>query len=387
MRQAPRRGTAPRLQATSGSLGSLLRRLPDPRLLGAGGIGLIAIILIVTLVRSCVAPAVAVDGTMGLPTGTLFAPRGNSASFGVSLTIPARLAPRDPGRPTVSGDGINLQGISSTDGFRRLTKASEGLSAKGHSLGYVLYDVTTGLTISHNATTTYYGASSIKGPYVVSAVKYELGAGAKTDESARITNTIQNSDNAAYFNLRSAYGDGCFERMVEAAGIATGTDGASGSSDEADDTSTDAPGTTEDGSSTRSGASAASSSVRKGDGNVSDDTYEFYTPNDLLALWKQCYEFLTSDEPGAEWLGTVMETPINSAIRYTAQGIGTTWSKPGWYPGDDSGYGTTVDGGVVRTDTGDVIIAVMTDSPEDFQALEEATSALLACRTDIIAAQ
>ena len=57
-----------------------------------------------------------------------------------------------------------------------------------------------------------------------------------------------------------------------------------------------------------------------------------------------------------------------SSLSHVGRAWGTTWAKAGWYPDDASGFATTVDAGVVRTETGDVVIAVMTTSPVDFPA-------------------
>lgn len=88
----------------------------------------------------------------------------------------------------------------------------------------------------------------------------------------------------------------------------------------------------------------------------------------MVALWDQCRAYLESGEPGAAWLADELQTPEISSLSHVGRAWGTTWAKAGWYPDDASGFATTVDAGVVRTETGDVIIAVMTTSPVDFPA-------------------
>lgn len=102
--------------------------------------------------------------------------------------------------------------------------------------------------------------------------------------------------------------------------------------------------------------------------NIADNFYEFVTPEQMVALWDQCRAYLESGEPGAAWLADELQTPEISSLSHVGRAWGTTWAKAGWYPDDASGFATTVDAGVVRTETGDVVIAVMTTSPVDFPA-------------------
>lgn len=97
--------------------------------------------------------------------------------------------------------------------------------------------------------------------------------------------------------------------------------------------------------------------------NIADNFYEFVTPEQMVALWDQCRAYLESGEPGAAWLADELQTPEISSLSHVGRAWGTTWAKAGWYPDDASGFATTVDAGVVRTETGDVVIAVMTTSP------------------------
>ena len=329
-------------------LAGLASRLPLPPAflaLAAAGIALAAVVisLVVGCVTARVRPGVR---SLALAGGLLAVGDGTQATYQASLLLPKAFAPRPPGTATVVGTANHAD-----DALAGLDEATRAIEDAGHSVGYVMRDLSTGIAVGYNADRAFYGASSIKGPYVVSAVRYELGDAAEKTESSRITKIITDSDNEAYYRFRSAYGDGCFERLLSDAGLSPVLDGAPENSD----------------------------------GDISNDSFEFFTPNQLLAMWGECREFLASDEPGARWLGEVLQTPANSAIRVTAGSIGTTWSKPGWYPGDTSAYGTTVDAGVLRTESGDVLIAVMTDSPEDFQALESIVSALVCVRTQLSA--
>lgn len=330
------------------SLSSIASRLPfPPAVIIAAVAGLVLVALIISSVVGCVMSHAQAVGRALISGGDIVSDTDEAdTTYAAGLLLPDGFAPR-------SADGITVTGTRrrAADALGDLAEAVEAIRDGGHSVGFVLRDLRSGIAVSYNANRAFNGASSIKGPYVVSAVRYDLGDGARATELRRIANIITDSDNHAYSQFRNAYGDACFDRLLSDAGL-------DGSLDDAPEES---------------------------DGDISNSTYEYYTPNQLVAMWGVCRDYLASDEPGAAWLGTVFETPVNSAIRVTAGSIGTTWSKPGWYPGEGGDLGTTVDGGVLRTETGDVLISAMTTSPEDFQALESIVSALVSVRTQLTA--
>ena len=316
--------------------------------------GACAIVAISLLVRCILwpAPAKAFNGTGGIDGSPLFSGAEGSV-FAASLVLPSELTPIAPGTPAITG--TNANGGSA---LQELTDATHAIEQAGFAVGYAMLDLATGVSVSYNADAQFYSASSIKGPYVTSVVQYELGASAQSSEGNRISAIIESSDNAAYSNMRDAYGNSSFAKLVDASGAA---------------------GMPAHGSTTAVSKAAASQSGE----SIADNKYEFLTPNQMLALWRQSYQFLSSDEPGASWLASVFETPETSAIRVTAGTLGTTWSKAGWYPAGSAGYSTTVDAGVVRTSSGDVLIAIMTTEPENFAAVESVLSPLLTLRASL----
>ena len=322
-----------------------------PAFLGAGVLGVCLLIWTLSLCAPKPEPAF-VGGNGGMGASLLFDGRAQ-ANFAGSLVLPAEFAPIDAEAPTVTGTSRDAG-----DAMTQLGQAIAALEDAGNEVGFALVDLSTGITVSYHADEAFYGASSIKGPYVTSVVRYELGDSASS-EARRISAIIESSDNAAYFSLRASYGNEPFQRLVDAAG-ADGYDVTS---------ATDA---------IARGSAATSESI-------ADDSYEYYTPNQLLALWRESYDFLAEGSAGATWLGSEFEKPETSAIRVTAGELGTTWSKAGWYPGDGTSNGTTVDAGIVRTDRGDFALAVMTTAPEDFTALESVISPLIAVRSALTA--
>lgn len=324
---------------------------------------LLVIILLINLV-GCVIKNVfperknAISDETLATSGLLDVSNISSANVGiyqVDMFIPAALAPKRSSVATITGTS-NDGGVAVTE----LTEATEALEAEGFEVGFALVDINTGITVSYNADSSFYSASSLKGPYVIGLVEYELGDN-YASEGTRITNIIKWSDNDSYGALRYNYGNGSFQQLVSAAGISAVGATAADSVQE---------------------ALAQNMSAE----SITDNNYEFITPNQMLGLWKQCYEYLISGSAGAEWLGEIFEEPENSAIRSTASGLGTTWSKAGWFPDDDGTgvWSTTVDAGVVRASTGDIVLCVMTTAPEDFATVESIVSPLLALHAALI---
>ncbi len=221
-----------------------------------------------------------------------------------------------------------------------LNAAIRAIESGGHDVGFLMLDTQTGTTVSYHADRSFYSASSIKGPYVTSVVRAALGDTAQAD--ARIDAILRYSDNDAYASLRSQYGNDPMTALVDASAEQLPH---AGITDEVE-------------------AAAEPQSEQ----SIADNFYEFVTPEQMVALWDQCRAYLESGEPGAAWLANELQTPEISSLSHVGRAWGTTWAKAGWYPDDASGFATTVDAGIVRTETGDVVIAVMTTSPVDFPA-------------------
>lgn len=335
-----------------GLLGTALPVSPRSLVTLAGGVCALVLVSLVVRCALLPGPGRAYNGSGGMEGLSLFSD-AEDAVFAASLLLPDELTPILPGSPTISGTTASGGSV-----LQELTDATHAIEQAGFAVGYAMLDLSTGVSVSYNADAQFYSASSIKGPYVTSVVRYELGASAQSSEGSRISAIIESSDNAAYSNMRDAYGNSSFAALVDASGAAQmPSHGAT--------------------------SAVAKAAAAQSGASIADNKYEFFTPNQMLALWQQCYEFLSSGKPGASWLAGIFETPETSAIRVTAGTLGTTWSKAGWYPAGDAGFGTTVDAGVVRTSTGDVLVSVMTTEPENFAAIESVLSPLLALRSTL----
>lgn len=343
-------GTETEAQAETPALPRVLRwiLLVDARAsVIASAVAVVAVIALVFGIAHAKNDSVA--ARQGEPVGVLSArvstPLSSGASFADSLILTGFSAPEDPA-------GIVVSGASATnDKIIPLRHATDAIEDAGYKVGYVLLDVNTGATISYNADTAFYSASSLKGPYVAALGRYGLGDGIES-VSGLVSAAIEQSDNAAYAILRGSQGNDAMQQLVDEAG--------------AESLPVTAATSVID-------AAMQTQSVA----SIADNNYEFVTPNQLLSMWVLCGQYLASDEPGAAYLAGEFATPEISAIKYVGRAFGSTWSKAGWYPNDGGSLSTTVDAGVVREETGDVIVVVMTNKGSDFSVIDSIALELL----------
>ena len=149
-------------------------------------------------------------------------------------------------------------------------------------------DLQSGHYVSINADRTYYGASTMKGPYVTWIFEnlLETGAVSWSDVGYLIVPTIEDSNNDTYHALRNRFGDGGFNSWLSAVGL--------------------------------SGWGSA--------------RYTFYTPRELQLMWVR---MLAYEQSGGSYVGTwrsIFDSTYYSTIHESLGGFKTTFSKPGWYP-------------------------------------------------------
>lgn len=216
------------------------------------------------------------------------------------------------------------EGFVDTPSCERLDQAVLDVEGKGYKLGFVLVDLETGRSLSRNADERLYPASSIKAAYCAMVMEGNGGAGGM---SATVEDCLVNSSNDAFHALIDTYGLSSYGSWLQA-----------------------------------HGAPAAGG-----------DAYVYYYPwisaNELASVWEEIWRFGTSGQPGgaelAGYLARTNHTPMGGLLR----GSYEVWSKPGWYPDDGTGLSATNDAGVVFSDCGPYVLVVMTDAPEDFDAL------------------
>ena len=350
--RASRSQAAPQLASKRQKAGPadwLRERLPIA-LIGAGLVTLLVVGLIATAVEGTDTGTGTSDSsssTYGISSGDRFL---DEATNGDSTAMVWGVG--EEGLQVKSLNGLTITGTSFDEKVTQpLQDAIKAIEDAGYSVGISLVDATNSIAIEYNSDSAFYSASSIKGPYVASLGEYELGD-AVTIESGRISNTLEWSDNDAYASLRNAYGNDCLAQLIADCGAA---DLASiGVNDECEEARQQLSGE-----------------------SISDNHYEFLTPNQLAAMWMNVDEYLSSGEAGASYLAEEFAQPETSGIKYVGKAYGTTWSKAGWYDEDSGAYSTTVDAGVIREETGDVVCVVMLTKGNDFTALDSVALPLL----------
>ena len=197
-----------------GPLGAALPVSPRSLVTLAGGVCALVLVSLVVHCALLPGPARVYNGSGGMEGLPLFSD-AEDAVFAASLLLPDELTPILPGSPTISGTTASGGSV-----LQELTDATHAIEQAGFAVGYAMLDLSTGVSVSYNADAQFYSASSIKGPYVTSVVRYELGDSAQSSEGSRISAIIESSDNAAYSNMRDAYGNSSFAALVNASGAA-----------------------------------------------------------------------------------------------------------------------------------------------------------------------
>ena len=221
-----------------------------------------------------------------------------------------------------------------SDEFSALDSAVTEFESHGYQLGFVLVDLDTGQEVSLNEDGEFYPASSIKAPFVMSLYQehFEVDGG-ESAYASEVKDVIENSDNTGYSNLQQTFGSTYLTEWLDDAGISC-------------------EGTT-----------------------VETDFYPIISPRQLCDMWIYGYSYLTSDGKYSSTCANLLANTTVSGLRSVLGKKYTVWSKAGWYPDQDN-CSATVEAGVVFSDTGTYVVAIMSDAPEDFESLEKLEDAL-----------
>lgn len=218
--------------------------------------------------------------------------------------------------------GSDLQAFGnvkiSDDELAKINAEITKLKKDGHELGFVVYLPGRG-GIAYNSHMPFYSASTIKGTYFTSL--YAADAGSYDSFPGNYQNAVYYSDNYSYEVMYEQYGD---EAMRKA---------------------------------------AASVMVEP---SLFHDYYADYTAGELAQLWLYNYAMLNYGGIPSD-LVECYEEAEPSAIRDAVKPL-KTQTKAGWYDAPDGSVAN--DAGIVFTDKGPYIIAVMSDQGGDVEVLE-----------------
>ena len=219
-----------------------------------------------------------------------------------------------------------------------LDQAVKTFTGKGRKLAFAVTDINTGRTISYNADTPMYPASSIKSAYAAMVFETRHGNGGM---GPTLEQCLVNSSNDAFHSLIDAYGLASYATWLK-----------------------------------DHGAPAAGAKAR-------GHYYPDISSNEFSALWREIYRYGTSQEAGAQEFTGYLARTTHSVMGGLMRGSYTVWSKPGWYPRDGSGLQATNDTGVVFSDCGPYVMVVMSDASVDFGSLFPVVDALNRAHGDI----
>ena len=246
----------------------------------------------------------------------------------------------DAGAPTAevtSDAGVRVvapEGFAGTTSARHLDDVVRGFREGGYRLGFALEDLSTGRTLSYGTNEIFYPASSVKAVYCTMVLE-QGGDAAVAASGPTVENCLVNSDNDAFRSLIAGYGYDDYAAWME-----------------------------------RFAPESASQAAYK--------NYPTMTAAGMLSCWKETARFCTSGEPGSAFLADCLSQTHSSCLGGLMRDRYTVWSKPGWYygfDGEDSAP-STCDCGLVRSDCGDYVVAVLSDAPGDFDALIGVVDAL-----------
>lgn len=209
----------------------------------------------------------------------------------------------------------------------------------GYSLGFVVMDLTTGRTLMYNADTEFYSASTIKAFYVASLADALPELLDEEWPHALMEAAVMMSDNDAYQELGTTYGQQYLKDWVVHAGV-----------DES-----------------------------KG------NWYPDYCARDMARLWVENYWWFDHSETGRE-VSAFYESPNMSAIRELVDEDMLTRTKAGWIADieGDHDLRATNEGGIIYDGDHPYLVSVMTDEPADFHVLGEVMQALMDVHADMV---
>lgn len=208
-----------------------------------------------------------------------------------------------------------------------LGDAVKQIENKGYKVGLMVMELGSLTGFSYNADESIYSASTIKGPYVASLVKYDNSVLEKEKNS--ITAILEKSSNGDYSSLRNRYGDECFVDWAK-----------------------------------KSGSDFEVSTT---------DIYQFITPRQLAHLWLNSYFFFESGDVGKQ-LGGMFENPETSPIHSVLSQKYKTRTKAGWV--SVGGIHVTNDAGIVYAGEKTYLVSIMTTAPCNFYIVENLVKAM-----------
>lgn len=247
----------------------------------------------------------------------------------------------------VLGDAAQTAGIGGTKAAEELRRAIADIEGQGYHVGIMLSDLDGNELLSYDADRAMYPASAAKGPYVLAVWEQNVGGGEAGGYLTSLTDAILGwSDNDSYHAMRETYGDAPIAALADEAGCDLSWYG----------------------------------------GSTWDWANWYYprtSPRDMARMWVHEAAYLLGEGDGPAALREMMAEREVSPIRDAMPRGAATLAKAGWLPegGDYDSTPAAVDVGIVRWEgTGrSYVVAIMTDTPEDMDAVRAVAAALDRC--------
>lgn len=194
-----------------------------------------------------------------------------------------------------------------------LNRAIAAFGSKGWSVGFVLLDINSGKAVSYNAGLELNGASTVKGPYVISLLNAGYGA------VNSMWRAVKQSSNSDYEYLRGQYGSSVYVNWLSEAGV----------------------------------------SASRGNTGWPDTT-----GIELAKMWLHGYSYLNSNRANAGWARSMFRYTANSPISSKLSGKHAVYSKSGWMDRTEGDWCNVYhDAGIVMDGGNPYIIAIVSNSP------------------------
>lgn len=235
---------------------------------------------------------------------------------------------------TLSTDENTMLSIPAGFGSRQeanLQKIIDSLLQENYNISFILLEIDTGNVICLNPDSTYYSASTIKGPYVAALNKFSPEPVSDSTKSL-MKNTIMWSSNEDFETLHNLYGNEALYKMTEYTDVSD---------------------------------------------SIIDEYnwYPYLTPKELAKLWIGIYWYFFEDtNENSKWCQSLFTDSLESFINSALSHDGTVYTKPGWYM--DWEDIARNDAGILLIDGRAYILTIMSDAFDSYDELEELAAVL-----------
>ena len=231
---------------------------------------------------------------------------------------------------------------SYTEGSNLLESAIGRIQETGATVGFVMLDEQTGITLSRNADTKFFGASTVKAMWVTYLFQewLERGLVAWDEIAEHVEKCIAQSDNKSYTVLRSNYGtEKGFEEWLAKVGV----------------------------------------------GYIY--SWDYYTPREQALVWSHMLAYTKSDGAYVDAWKSAFDHSVRSFVREAVGDRLAVYSKSGWISENDRRPNTYDDAAiVVGADGRRYLVSIMStmDPFGDCSPLRDLAAALDAIHGEMV---